>query len=186
MITDKYLTMKTTSAASRIQANLKDLFEANLAPGDSYIRFQITPEMTALLSMKQVQESLIIAADKITPLPNMPKSVIGIINSRDRVFCVFDLAHLLTLPSSLISPRQYQIVVLEVAEIFSSVQSLYLGLVVHRLQGITRLTTEQFQLPANLPANLTPYVRGCIGENEQQILILDSKAIATTLSSKTD
>ena len=178
--------MTTSSAASRIQANLQELFQAKLAPGEAYIRFQVTSEITALLSMEQVQGSLVIEADKITPLPNMPESVVGIMNYRDRVFCVFDLANLLTLPSSLISPRQYQIIVLEVSEILSAEQSLYLGLVVHRLQGITRLTTDRFQLPANLPANLTPYVRGYTWENEQQLLVLDGKAIANNLSAKTE
>ncbi|MGF1541456.1 MAG: chemotaxis protein CheW, partial [Pleurocapsa sp.] len=92
--------MIISSAASRIQANLQELFQANLAPGDAYIRFQLTSDMTALISMEQVQESLVIEAEKITPLPCMPESIIGIMNSRDRVFCVFDLAQLLSLNSS--------------------------------------------------------------------------------------
>ncbi len=178
--------MTTSSAASRIQANLQELFQAKLASGDAYIRFQLTPDMTALLSMEQIQESLVVEANKITPLANMPESVIGIMNSRDRVFCVFDLAQLLDLPSSLIAPRQYQIVVLEISEILSSEQSLHLGLAVEQLQGITRLTSDKFQLPQDLPASLTPYVCGCIEENEQQLLVLDGKIIATNLSSLTE
>ena len=174
--------MTTSSAASRIQANLQDLFKANLAPGDAYIRFQLTSDMTALLPMERVQESLVVEAEKITPLPSMPESVVGIMSSRDRVFCVFDLAQLLTLPSRLISPRQYQIIVLEVSEILSSEQSLHLGLAVDRLQSITRLTSEKFQVPQDLPASLTPYVRRCTWEREQQLLILDARAIATTVS----
>ena len=135
--------------------------------------------------MERVQGSLIVEADKITPLANMPESVIGIMNSRNRVFCVFELAQLLCLPSGLISPRQYQIIVLEVSEILSCQQSLYLGLAVNRLQGITRLTADKFQLPQDLPAlpaSLTSYVLGCTWENEQQLLVLDVKAIANTLS----
>ena len=174
--------MKTSSPAARIQANLKELFKANLAPGDAYIRFQLTSDMTALLSMEQVQESLIVEAEKITPLPSMPESVIGIMSSRNHVFCVFDLAQLLKLPSRLITPRQYQIIVLEVSDILSSEQSLHLGLAVERLQGITRLTSEKFQLPQDLPASLTPYVLRCTWEKEQQLLVLDAKAIATTVS----
>ena len=176
--------MVTSSAASRIQAKLQELFKANLAPGYAYIRFQLTSDMTALLSMEQVQESLLVEAEKITPLSDMPESVIGIMNSRDRVFCVFDLAQLLTLPSRLISLRQYQIIVLEVSEIISSEQSLYLGLAVDRLQGISRLTSEKFQLPQDLPARLTPYVHRCAWETEQQLFILDVKAIADNLLSQ--
>lgn len=177
--------MNISSSASRIQANLQELFQAKLAPGDAYIRFQLTSDITALLSMEQVQESLVVEAEKITPLPSMPESVMGIMSSRDRVFCVFDLGQLLGLPSSLIAPQQYQIIVLEVSEILSSEQSLHLGLAVERLQNITRITSDKFQLPQDLPASLTPYVCGCTWENEQQLLVLDGRIIATNLSSLT-
>ena len=116
----------SSSPASRIQANLQQLFKAKLAPGDAYIRFQLTSETTALWSMEQVQESLIVEANRITSLPNMPESVIGIMSSRNRVFSVFDLAQLLTLPSRLIAPRQYQIIVLQT----TCKQPIYIGLAV--------------------------------------------------------
>ncbi len=82
--------METFNAATRVQANLKDLFQANLSPGKAYIKFQLTEDLTALLSMKQVQGSMIIPADKITPLPSMPEPVMGMMSSRDRVFCIFE------------------------------------------------------------------------------------------------
>ena len=179
--------MTISSAASRVQANLQELFKGKLSPGDVYIKFQLTSEITALLSMEQVQESLIVEAEKITLLPSMPESVIGIMNSRDRVFCVFDLAQLLTLPSSLIAPRHYQIIVLEVSDILSTEETLYLGFAVEQLQGITRFTADKFQveIPQDLPSSITPYLRGCIQQTEQQLLVLDLKAIATDLSSQT-
>lgn len=171
--------MVISSAASRIQANLQDLFKANLAPGDSYIQFQLTSDMTALLSMKQVQESLVVEAEKITPLPNMPEFVVGIMGSRDRVFCLFDLALLLTLPSQLIAPRQYQIIVLQT----TSEQPIYIGLAVTRLQGIVRLTTEQIQSSlAAFPANLAPYLCGAVQEEETIIPVLDFNLILETVT----
>ena len=175
--------MTSSSAASRIQANLQELFKANLAPGDAYIRFQLTSDMTALLSMEQVQESLVVEAEKITPLPSMPESFIGMMSSRDRVFCVFDLAQLLTLPSRLIAPRQYQIIVLQTT---CKQPPIYVGLAVTRLQGIVRLPTEHIQLPLDaFPSNLSPYVWGAVKEEETMIPLLDfdriSKAL-TTLS----
>ena len=171
--------MTTSSAASRIQANLQDLFKANLAPGDAYIRFQLTSDMTALLSMKQVQESLVVEAEKINPLPSMPESVIGIMSSRDRVFCVFDLAQLLALPSRLISPRQYQIIVLQT----TSEQPIYIGLAVTRLQGIVRLTTAQIQSSlATFPANLAPYLFGALKEEEKMIPVLAFNPILETVT----
>ena len=171
--------MTTSSPASRIQADLQELFKADLAPGDAYIRFQLTSDMTALLSMKQVQESLIVEAEKITTLPSMPESVIGIMSSRDRVFCIFDLPQLLQLSSSLIVPRQYQIIVLQT----TSKQPIYMGLAVNRLQGILRLPTEQIlrSLKA-FPSNIAPYLEGAVQEDKTMIPILEFNRISETLT----
>ena len=171
--------MKKSSAASRIQANLQELFKANLTPGDAYIRFQLTSDMTALLSMEQVQESLVVEAEKITLLPNMPESVIGIMSSRDRVFCVFDLAQLLTLPSPFIAPRQYQIIVLQT----TSEQPIYVGLTVTRLQGIVRLPTEQIKSSLDaVPSNIAPYICGAVKEEETMIPVLEFNSISEALT----
>ena len=147
--------MQTSSAASRIQANLQDLFKANLSPGESHIRFQLTSEITALLSMEQVQESLVVNADKITALPTMPESVIGVMSSRNRVFCVFDLAQLLDLPSPLGSPRTYQVVVLQT----TGESPIYIGFAVARLQGIVRISENKIQ-SATKNSELTSYIYG--------------------------
>jgi positive phototaxis protein PixI len=171
--------MATSSPASRIQANLKELFKANLAPGDAYIRFQLTSDMTALLSMEQVQESLIVEAEKITPLFSMPESVIGIMSSRNRVFCVFDLAQLLNLPPQLIAPQEYQIIVLQT----TSEQPIYIGLAVTRLQGIVRLPREQIQLCLDaFPSNIAPCLCGAVQEQETMIPVLEFNSISEALT----
>ncbi len=171
--------MKISSPASRIQANLQELFKAKLAPGDAYIRFQLTSDMTALLSMEQVQESLVVEAEKITPLPGMPESVIGIMNSRDRVFCVFDLAQLLTLPSPFIAPRQYQIIVLQT----NSEQPIYIGLAVTLLKGIVRLPTEKIKSSLDAFADrIAPYLCGAVQEEETINPILDFNSISEALT----
>ena len=171
--------MTTSSAAARIQANLKELFKADLAPGDAYIRFQLTSDLTALLSTEQVQESLLVEADKITSLPNMPESVIGIMSSRERVFCVFDLARLLTLPSQLVSPRQYQIIVLQT----TSEPPIYIGLAVTHLQGILRLPTKQIQSSLDaFPSNIAPYLCGAVQQEEAIVPVLDLNGISEALT----
>lgn len=151
--------MSASSPASRIQANLQELFQKNSGSGDPYIKFQLTSEVTALLSMERVQETLIIEAGQITPLPSMPQSVIGITNSHDRVFCVFDLARLLSLPYSSLPPRQYQIIVLQ----STSQTPIHLGLAVTNIQGIMRLTSEQISSSTDaVSAKLISYVSGIV------------------------
>ncbi|MGB7417301.1 MAG: chemotaxis protein CheW [Thermosynechococcaceae cyanobacterium] len=175
--------METSSAASRIQANLQDLFSADLAAGDAYIRFQLTSDMSALLSMSQVQESLVVPAEKITPLPSLPESVIGIMSSRDRVFCVFDLAQTLSLPSRLVALQQYQVIVLDVSKLVSAEQELYVGLAVERLQGITRLASEQVNLSTDsFPHAIALYLQGSVIKEDQITPILDLKKVTKILT----
>ena len=171
------------STASKIQANFQDLFEINSASGDVYIRFQLTSNITALLSMIQVQESLVVEAEKITPMPGMPESVIGIMSSRSRVFCVFDLAQLLKLSSELTAPRQYHIIVLQT----TNGQPIYVGLAVNRLQGIMRLNSEQIMpfladFSTDFSVDIAPYVCGAVLENENTIPILEVNSISQALT----
>lgn len=177
--------MTPSSPASRIQSNLKELFKAKLTPGDTYIRFQLTSDMTALLSMEQVQESLIIEADKITPLPSMPESVIGIISARDRVFCLFDLAQLLAMSSQLVFPRQYQIIVVNISDLIASAhQKLYLGLAVEQILGITRITFAQINSAKDyFTSSLTPYLQGCVTQDDQTIPVLNLAKLAQVATS---
>ena len=190
--------MQKESAASRIQANIQELFKGKLAPGEAYIKFQLTAKaavgqadagsatpaakITALLSMKQVQESLIVKADRITALPGMSESIIGIMNSRDRVFCVYDLPHLLNLPTSLIALQKYQIVVLEISQPQSG-EKLQIGLAVEQIGGITRLAKDSFQPPTDVPASLQPYVKACLKDAQQQF-VLDIAAITAAITTK--
>jgi positive phototaxis protein PixI len=170
--------MSTSSPASRIQANLQELFKGNVASGDAYIKFQLTPEINALLSMAWVQESLIVEAEQITSLPNMPNSFVGMMNSRDRVFCVFDLAQLLALPSELINSRQYQVIVLQT----TSEPSILIGFAVPQLQGIVRLSVDKIQSSLDdAPANLVPFMAGVVEEEKTRIPILELNRLLASL-----
>ena len=169
--------MQNKSAAARVQANLKELFEGKLAPGDAYVKFQLT-SITALLSMKQVKESSIIEAQQITLLPNMPEFALGIISLRDRVFCIFDLALLLGLSSELTSSRQHQIIVFQTV----SEPSIYVGFAVTQLQGIVRISQEQIQITNDsISAELMPYVSGMIEQEKNKIPILRFENILQAL-----
>lgn len=167
------------SISAKIEANIQDLFEAKLTSGESYIRLKITPEISAFLAMEQIQESLIIGAERISPLPNMPESFIGIMNSRDRVFSVFDLALLLKLPTPLFSPREYQVIVLET----KTAKPIYIAFAVAGLSGMTRLTQEQISLSmTQVPTELESYSLGYVNDKESFIPLLEFEAILDTLN----
>ena len=161
-------------AASRVQDKLNDLFESKLTPGKAYIKFQLASNIAALLSMDRVEESMIVEADQLTALPGMPKSAIGIMSSRDRVFCVFDLSQLLALPSSLINPRQYSIVVLQT----TNEPPINVGFAVNQLQGIVRFLDEDIKSSLDgVPDSFVDCVSGTIQQEFTStipILKLDS------------
>lgn len=169
--------MIQSSPASRIQDNLQQLFKAKLKPGNAYIKFKLTSEVSALLSMTRVEESKIVAAKTISPLPNMPPSVIGMMNSRDRVFCVFDLARLLSLSAQPINTRQYQIIVLKTV----SEPSILIGLATKELQGIIRLPAEQIQTSDHFNSNLAPFMTGVMQQEKTIVPILDLERIIEAL-----
>lgn len=171
--------MQNQSVAAKVQANLQELFKSNLDPGDAYVKFQIVPGVNALLSMDNVEESLIIKAEQITPLPEMSQSVVGMMSSRDRVFCAFDLAQLLNLPFESINTRQYQIIVLET----NTESPIYVGLAVNQLQGIVRLSTEQIRSSlSGVADSFVNYVSGTVQQDEKILPILELNSILQSLN----
>lgn len=171
--------MSASSSAARIQANLQELFQGKSASGTPHIKFQLTSQVVALLSMERVQETLIVEAGQITLLSSMPPSVIGIMNSRDRVFCVFDLAQLLGFPVGLATPRQYQVIVLQT----TGSTPIQIGFTVNNLQGIVRLREEQIRAASDaVPAKIKPYTFGEVSTEQGTIPILAFERILEILT----
>jgi positive phototaxis protein PixI len=172
--------MTTNTTITRLQQLLPQLFQPVQVIGDPYLRFQLTTELPMLLSMEKVQEALVIPSHSISPLPNLPTFAIGLMNARDRVFLVIDLAQLLGLPPLPINPQQYQIIVIQSSAIETEnpESQKYLGLAVQRVRGVTRFQAEQLQsLAGDFPSCLTPYLLGSFDEASAQILVLDNESI---------
>lgn len=174
--------MSSNKSASRLQQLLPQLFEPNIAAGEPYLRFQLTATMTALMSMAQVQESLVVDAEQITSLPNLPQFVVGMMSSRNRVFSVVDLESLLMLPSASNTSRQFHVVVLQTSGAEAETNVL-VGIAVKRILGITRLIDRQIQSTTEaFSSNLSEYLCGSVVEAET-IPVFDSKKITEAISS---
>jgi positive phototaxis protein PixI len=172
--------MTTNTTLARLQQLLPELFHPVQVIGDPYLRFQLTTEIPVLLSMKRVQEALVVPANSISPLPNLPAFAIGLMNARDRVFVVIDLAQLLGLPPLPINPQKYQIIVIQSSamKIDNPESQKYLGLAVQQVRGVARFQTKQLQsLTGDLLSCLTPYLLGSFGEAEARISVLDPESI---------
>jgi positive phototaxis protein PixI len=175
--------METTSSlAIKLQELLPSLFESNQVAGTAYLRFELTPEISALFSMEHVQEALLVPAESITLVPNMPAIVMGLMSSRDRVFEVVDLAQLAGFAPLSTYLRQHHVIVLRIASALldreTEAHELRLAIAVHKIQGVIRSVSAQGRSAAiDFPPNLIPFGDGCIVASDSELLVLDPKAI---------
>ncbi|ACK72966.1 CheW protein [Gloeothece citriformis PCC 7424] len=169
--------MSQTDLVNKLEQLLPHLFNSQNVSGEPYLRFQLTPGTLAVVSMEQVQESLVIPTENITPIPNLPESVIGLTNIHNSVFCVVDLGNLLNISLSQLYPQAYHVIVIRLS-LDDSPREWLLGLSVHRILGLTRLSSDCFQSPQeDIPKQLTPFLSGCFYENQERILAFDLKTI---------
>ncbi|NEQ64576.1 MAG: purine-binding chemotaxis protein CheW [Symploca sp. SIO1B1] len=139
--------------------------------GDTYLKFQLARQTPAVLSMIQAQEVIVLAPSRLTPMPNMPPYVMGLLNRRSRVLWVIDLSRMLGLPGVETNVQQYSIVII-------GNESATLGLIVVAVEGVLRLTSECIQSPIEqLSSSIVPYLRGCILQEQEILLLLDAEAI---------
>jgi positive phototaxis protein PixI len=147
------------------------------SPGETYLKFHLNRQIPAVFSMRHVQEALILQSRRLTPMPNMPAPMMGLMNRRSRVIWVVDLAQLLGLSVlDASSTQQYMLILIQVG-------SVPLGLAVHQVEGIMRLEPNAVQSPVGqVAASLVPYLRGCVLQQQEHkreiLLVLDGEAIA--------
>lgn len=146
--------------------------QANQIGGDIYVKFQLDEHTPAILSMEYVQEVLIIPVSRITPMPNMPECILGLLNRRNRVLWAIDLVQMLNLQPVDVNAQQYHVVIIRVGQV-------PLALVVQEVKGITRFTGDCIQSTVELiAADIAPYINGCISQQQETLLVLNAEAIA--------
>jgi twitching motility protein PilI len=139
--------------------------------GDTYLKFQFGQQTPAVLSMSRAQEVVVLPIGRLTPMPNMPAYVMGLLNRRSKVLWVLDLALMLGLPGVETNVQHYNIVII-------SNGSASIGLIVQAVEGVVRLTPESIQTPlGQVSSSLVPYLRGCILQEQEILLVMDAEAI---------
>jgi positive phototaxis protein PixI len=139
--------------------------------GDPYLKLQLTSQRAAVLPMEQAQEAIAIPASRVTPMPNMPECVLGLLNHKSRVLWVIDLAQLLGLQTQVLTLQQYNIAIIRIGK-------KPLGLVVPEIKGIVRFVNETMISPiGEVSSELTPYLRGCFVQDRATLWVLDPEAI---------
>jgi len=141
------------------------------AIGDPYLKLQLTPQRAAVLPMEQAQEAIAVPVNRVTPMPNMPACVLGLLNQKSRVLWVIDLAQLLGLQTQVLTLQQYNIAIIRIGK-------RPLGLVVPEIKGIVRFVNEAMISPiGEVEPELTPYLRGCFTQDQETLWVLDPEAM---------
>lgn len=143
--------------------------------GETYLKFRLNAQTPAVFSMRSVQEALVLSTRRLTPMPNMPAPMMGLMNRRSRVIWVVDLAQLLELSILDSNIQQYTVILIQVG-------AVPLGLAVQQVEGMIRLQPDEIQSPVGqVSAALVPYLRGCALQQQEQkqeiLLVLDAEAI---------
>jgi twitching motility protein PilI len=104
-------------------------------------------------------------------MPNMPPYVMGLLNRRSRVLWVIDLALMLGLPAVETNVQQYNLVIIGNG-------SSQFGVIVQAVEGVVRLTQTSIRSPlGQVSSSLVPYLRGCVLQEQEILLVLDAEAI---------
>lgn len=142
-----------------------------------YFSLQLDSEILVLIGMQYAQEILVMSAERLTLMPNMPGYILGLVHHRNHVFWVIDLPQMLGLNPLYIGTTEYSMTILRV-------QDFWVGLAGGRSQGVKRFSKDRIVSPiGNVSVELERYLQGCIHQAEGISLVLDAEAIAMPIKS---
>lgn len=154
--------------SSKITLSTK-LTQNNL--GDGYLKFHLNRQTSAVLPMRHTQEAIVVPVEAIASMPNMPGCILGLMNWRSRIVWAIDLPKMFNLEYLDGRLRQYNVIIIRV-------ESILLGLVVHEIQGTTKFMPDDIRSPVGqVASSLIPYLRGCVVQQKDILLVLDAQAI---------
>ena len=158
---------------------MSTLEENQLQPqlGNAYLKLQLEFPILCVVLLEHIQEVLVMPIEQITFMPSMPDYVLGLMNRRGKVLWVIDLPHMLGLESLERDRQQYHIAIIKLG-------NMLLGLAVQQVQGVKRLTEEEIESSLhNSVPHLIPYFKGCILQEEESLLVLNTEALTDAIVS---
>ncbi|WP_421656773.1 chemotaxis protein CheW [Leptothermofonsia sp. ETS-13] len=139
--------------------------------GEAYLKLYLDETLPVLLLMRQVLEVLVLPTARLTPMPNVPPPVLGLINRRSRVLWLVDLPQVLGL-GALDGGRPWHAVAI------IQVGTLPLALAVHRVEGMGWWQPHEIHPPPpHLPPHLIGFLHGCVLLQHQMLPVLNPESI---------
>jgi positive phototaxis protein PixI len=175
---------QTARPNARLQQLLPQLFEVDQRTGDPFLRLQVTADTAMALPLASIEETQLLSPRDITPMPNMPNHILGLMRVKGQVLWLASLAHLLGLATEVERSYRYETIVLRLTSEPSMTApgeaDLFFGLAVAKIKGSMRLTRDAIQpIGTNIPPDLIPFLAGQVSHDDETILILKPEALAS-------
>ena len=143
------------------------LLEGATAPSGQYLTFTLAQELFAV-EIRAVRE--IIEYGRLTTVPMMPPSILGVINLRGAVVPVMDLGQRFGGQATAIGPRTC-IVILEIA---SEASAQVIGMVVDAVNEVRELNADQIEPTPHFGGRIrADFIRGMGKLDERLVVMLD-------------
>ncbi len=140
--------------------------------GEMYLCFTIPSGDEFALPATSIREVMQQDVERITPIPNASRLLLGTINLRGEIIWVADLGQFLGYPQTL-NTEKSEIPVIAIEE-----QEMILGLAVDQLGAIQWLNIDDLKIAQNLPDHIASFVQGeWVREENSSVKLLDQIAI---------
>lgn len=149
--------------------------------GAAYLRVRLDAETPAALAMEAAQAVVTLPTQRVTPVPNMPKHILGLINRRSKVLWVIDLPQMLGLSPINLRRPDLNLVFLDVDCLRQGqTERQQLAFAVPQIEGVMRFMPDEVISPlGSFNAALVPYLQGWLPYSRDILLVLSARALVT-------
>lgn len=144
--------------------------------GQVYLKFNLGAKIPVVVPMTYVREAMSRSLQHLTPMPEMPPYVLGLMHRQAQVLWAIDLAQLLNVGHINAHLAEQDFIILQVG-------STAFAIAVHQIHGSTWLSAEEIQ-PSLSQANgrFSQYLNGCVLKQQEVMFVLDAEAIVQSPS----
>jgi positive phototaxis protein PixI len=166
--------LSKTNSRDRLQALLPQLFNPQVLVGDTFLRLQIDHVGTTIaIPLEYIEETKTLNGDQISPMPNLPPYMLGLITTKGQVFWAISLSHLWNLETDWQNRQQYEVAVVRLPEETDSEN--WVGLIVPKIRGTLRVPSQSMgaidpTLPCPIPID---QLQGMISQDGNPLWVID-------------
>ncbi len=156
------------------QTQTNDVIMQTDANGEQYLTFMLAEEEYGV-EILRVQE--IRGWNSVTPIPNTPDYILGVINLRGMVVPIIDIRRCFKLPGTAFGSTTVVIIV----KVVSEERARTMGMVVDAVSDVYDVTGEAMKPPPDFGGAIsTDFVKGLATVNDKMIILLDIDLLINT------